>query len=736
MLLRCVPLHAAVTFSDLMCLSFIAPQEEITMHRSVLFPILTALLLHATAAAQVWEQLDTPSGGSIDALARSGKSIIALQTFGGVYRSEDEGASWNFLTDALSTTAVFDMTSSPTGVLYVIGFQKLAISSDRGATWQSKRLQFVPASIDFATNGDLLIGSTGRIMRSANEGESWTEIIPNPAVSYGYNIAVSANGTWFAGAYRSGFYRSTDEGNSWARLDGSMTNSDVYSVSALPQSTIIVGLGNTAWWSPDDGQNWERVADLDSVNTFGIVAGNDGAWYAATTRGLAISTNSGRSWSKRSTFSRLFGLLPTAFGILVAADGTLQTSIDAGANWWPSSDGMYPPTWTSLVVPNGESSLLVGGTETGGLYVSENNGGTWNVAQTGLPYGFSVRDISAASTDRIAVLTDNTHLITSDNGPGKWDVKALPSTGAQIQAISARNDGGILLGDGNGSVYRSLDWGATWQFSGRIELPASNVNIMVLRQDVFASGRPVYAATDRGLFRSDNDGTSWSEITPGGIRQPVMDIAVTPGASQPVRSVIAAREYEVFRSTDKGASWTSIVKTGSQEPILDILLTREGHVVCLTASSMYAWRMETETVSSKPVPAEALVIAGKDLGGRYYTATRLNGLYRTLVDILDVDDPAPTASTMTLHLTPNPFGPASNSAVASPVLHYSIAERAHVTVMVFDAAGRCVFLRDAGVRSPGEHQELIDLHGASAGVYTIALASEAGIRSIQAVVLR
>ncbi|MCZ7557375.1 MAG: hypothetical protein M5R41_13325 [Bacteroidia bacterium] len=706
------------------------------MHRSLPLLILFALLISPTATAQVWEQLETPSGGSIDALARSGNSIIALQTFGGVYRSEDEGASWNFLTDALSTTAVFDMTSSPSGVLYVIGFQKLAISSDRGATWQSKRLQFVPASMDFATNGDLLIGSTGRIMRSSDEGENWTEIIPNPAVTYGYNVAVSANGTWFAGAYRSGFYRSTDEGATWTRLDGTMTNSDVYSVSALPQSTIIVGLGNTAWWSPDDGQNWERVVDLDSVNTFGIVAGNDGAWYAATTRGLAVSTNSGRSWSKRTTFGRLFGLLPTAFGILIAADGTLQTSIDAGANWWPSSDGMYPPTWTSLVVPNGESSLLVGGTETGGLYVSENNGGTWKVAQTGLPYGFTVLDISAASTDRIAVLTDNSYLITSDNGPAKWDVKALPNTGAQIQAISARNDGGILLGDGIGSVYRSLDWGATWQYSGRIELPASNVNIMVLRQDVFASGRPVYAATDRGLFRSDNDGTSWSEITPGGVRQPVMDIAVTPGASQPVRSVIAAREYEVFRSTDKGASWTSIIKTGSQEPILDILLTREGHVVCLTGTSMYAWRMDTESVSSKPVPEEALVIAGKDLGGRYYAATRLNGVYRTLVDILDVARLAPAAAITALQLTPNPFGPASTSAATSPVLHYTVAERTRVTVMVFDAAGRRVFLRDAGERFPGEHLEPIDLQGASAGSYTIAVATEAGMRSVQAILLR
>jgi photosystem II stability/assembly factor-like uncharacterized protein len=706
------------------------------MNRSILLTILITAFLCATATAQVWEQLATPSGGSIDALARSGKSIVALQTFGGVYRSEDEGESWTFLTDALSTTAVFDMTASSSGVLYVIGYQKLAISSDRGATWQSKRLQFVPASIDFAVNGDLLVGSTGRIMRSADEGENWTEIIPNPAVTYGYNVAVSASGTWFAGAYRSGLYRSTDEGVTWTRLDGTMTNSDVYSVSALPQSTIIVGLGNTAWWSPDDGQNWERVADLDSVNTFGIVAGNDGAWYAATTRGLAMSTNSGRSWSKRSTFRRVFGLLPTAFGVLVAADGTLQTTIDAGANWWKSSDGMYPPIWTALVVPNGESSLLVGGTETGGLYVSENNGGTWSIAETGLPYGYTVRDISAASTDRIAVLTDNAFLITSDNGPSLWSVKALPSTGTQIQAISARNDGGIIVGDGIGGVQRSYDWGATWEFAGRIELPASNVNILVLRQDMFASGRPLYAATDRGLFRSDNDGTSWSEITPGGIRQPVMDIAVTPGASQPVRSVIAAREYEVFRSTDKGASWTSIIKTGSQEPILDILLTREGHVVCLTGSSMYAWRMDTESVSTKPVPDEALVIAGKDLGGRYYAGTRLNGIHRTLVDILDVRVPEAPPAVAAMQLTPMPFGPASTSGTVVPILRYTLDSAVRVTVMVFDAAGRRVFLRDAGMRYKGEHQEHIDLTAAPAGAYTIALATDAGIRSIRAILLR
>ncbi len=707
------------------------------MNRSILFFLIIAAALHTTSPAQVWDQLGTPTGGSIDAMASVGRSIIALQTFGGVYRSDNNGESWQFVTDALSGTAVFDMAASPAGVLYVIGYQKLAISSDVGATWKTKRLQFVPTSIDFTANGDLLVGSPGRILRSSDEGENWTDIIPNPAVTYGYNVAVSAGGIWFAGGYRSGLYRSSDEGANWDRLDGSMTNMDVYSVTALAPSVVIVGLGNTAWRSSDDGLTWEHLTSLDSVNTFGIVAGNDGAFYASTTRGLAISTDQGRSWKKSSNQGRVFGLHATDFGILAAVDGNLKTSIDAGANWWPASDGMHVPNWTTLVTPNGESSLIIGGTEVGGLYFSDDNGGSWRIAPTELLYGYSVLDISAPSNDRIAVITDNLYLLTCNNGPSAWSVKNLPSTGAQIQAVSARNDGTILLGDGQGGVYRSHDWGDNWNFAGRIELPGSNVNIIAMRQDVFASNLPLYAATDRGLFRSDNDGNGWGEITPGGIRQAVVDLAVTPGASQPVRSVIAALENEVFRSTDRGASWESIIKTSAQEPVFDIFLTREGHVVCLAGETMYAWRMDTRSISTKPLPSETVAMTGKDLGGRYYAATRLRGLYRTRVDILGVGrNEAPAAGIRSMHVSPTPFGSAAGGGNSNPVLHYILERPSSVTVAAFDAAGRRLFMQDLGTHAQGPHQAAIDFGSAPAGMYTIVLMTDAGMSSCSTVRLQ
>ncbi len=736
--LRIPPL--CVTDCLLMCLSFssrYSEHSEVIMRRTILITLFTVVSFQLQIQAQVWEQLDSPSGGSIDAMTRVDRSIVAIQTFGGVYRTENDGEEWHFLTDALSSMAIFDMASSPAGVLYVIGFQGLAISGDKGTTWETKRLPFIPASIAFTQSGDLLVGASGSIMRSSDDGENWVDIIPNPAVSRGYNVAVSESGTWFAGAYRSGFYRSTNEGASWDRLDGGMSNSDVYSVSALSASLVIVGLSSSAWSSVDDGLTWNRISALDSVNTFGIVSGNDGALYASTTGGLAISTDNGVSWLKTNYFRRVFGIVPSAFGILVAADGKLQTSIDAGANWWPASEGMKVPIFTGVLAVNGESSLLLAGTEAGGLYVSTNNGNAWSTADVDVPYGYTVRDISAPSTDRIAVLTDDLYLLTCENGPADWSVKALPSTTAQLQALNARNDGVMHLGNAVGSVFRSDNWGDTWAEVGQIELPGSPVNIFALRQDVLRPNRPLYAATDRGLFRSDNDGASWSEVTPGGIRRAVVEIAVTPGASQPVRVVVAALENEVFRSSDAGVTWQSIITTSTQQPVLDMFITREGHVVCLAGNVLYAWNSDTGLLHSYTLPGETTAVTGKDLGGRYYAATRLRGLYRTQVDILGIGQVnPPTAAVLEMHIAPTPFGASVSGGTADPVLHFTLDRRSTVTLAVFDVAGRLVTERDLGIREAGMHMTVPVLPDMPSGAYRFVLLTERRMRSCVSLHLR
>jgi photosystem II stability/assembly factor-like uncharacterized protein len=707
------------------------------MTRCILFFLLLIFPAQLYTQSQLWEQLPAPSGGNIDVLLRVDKSIIAVQSFGGVYRSDNEGEEWQFLTDALSNMAVFDMIASPDQILYVIGFQGLAISRDKGRTWTLKRQQFIPSSTAFAADGSLLVGTSGRIMRSTDEGDNWTEILPDPVVTYGYKVAVTESDIWLAGAIRSGLYRSVDKGGTWSRLDGIMTNNDVISVSAMSQSVVLAGLYNSTWRSSDDGASWQAVADLDSVNVFGIVEGMDAAWYAATSRGMYVSTDQGLRWSRQPVFRRVFGLAPTAFGILAAVDGQLRTSIDAGANWWLSSDGMRVPNWNALVIPNGESSLLLGGTNSGGLYYSDDNGNSWVTADTELPYGYSVIDISAPSTDRIAVLTDNMFLLTCEQGPSAWTLHALPSTGSQIQALSARNDGGILIGDARGVVYRSVDWGNSWTEAGKIEIPGSTVNIIAMRQDVLAVSRPLYAATDRGLFRSDNDGAGWIEITPGGIRRAVVDVAVTPGASQPIRAVVAAHEHEVFRSTDRGVTWQSILVTNANMPVQRLLLTREGNVLCLTTHSLLGWRMDSGASTSYTIPEDVTALAGKDLGGRYYTATRIHGVFRTAVDILGtgrLNEPPHPVSALSIY--PMPFGAGHASGVTEPVLEFSLSEASHITLVVFDAAGRMLYSRALGYREAGTHYSALAIPDLPGGAIQVVLIGDGGTISRRVLHLR
>lgn len=674
--------------------------------------------------AQEWENLNSPGGGVIDGMVRRPTGdLVAVQQFGGVYRSEHEAAVWSFASEALSGMAVFDVACSPAGVLHVIGFQGLAQSSDGGATWTQRRLQFIPSSIAYAANGDVLLGAPGRIMRSSNAGEDWAEIIPDPQVTYSYRMAISDAGTWIAGGYRSGLHRSTSEGADWQRVDGGLVNEDVMSVSAPRAGLLIVGVGNAAYRSVDDGVNWSRVAGLDTMNTYGVLRGGDDALYAACSAGLFVSIDGGASFARAAVVGDVTAMAPTATGMAVAAGGRVHRLFAAGTVLLPGDAGLQLPGLRKVLAVTGESSMLLAGSEDGAVYVSTDNGNNWEAIAVDVPYGYSVVDIAAPSADRVAVLTADRRIILRDDATQPWRSVATPSSTQQFQCIHARNDGTIFVGDGQGRLFVSRDWGNSWQLQSTLTIGTNAVSIIALRQDVLRSGMPLFAATDRGMLRSNNDGQSWDDITPNGLRVPFVLLAATQGASAPGRPLLAATETRLYRSTDAGANWTELLATSAGEPIRDMFMTRGGDVVSLVGDRLHTWLWNGGNPLSdyRSAPENVLAIGGVDLTGRVYASTLLRGLYRTRVGILADERMDVMPASFHLRL-------ASTAVRAGEDIRFELSLPAAATTRctLYDLRGREVARRELGTLIPASHRLALHTSGLPPGVYLLRVAGSVG----------
>ncbi len=194
------------------------------------------------------------AGGRVQALAVDGGTIYAGAADGGVWRSDDRGATWTPLTDDLPTTSsgALAVDRSTHDVWYGTGEASTAfenylgsgiyVSSDRGDTWHrvgGRQLNgTLVSAIAFDGIGHVYASTSKGVYRRSTGGplsDRWSRVLaPGTAGPYGMRFAndvqvrpgtggreVVASLGWRSGPTDyAGFYRSTDFGKrgTWKRV--------------------------------------------------------------------------------------------------------------------------------------------------------------------------------------------------------------------------------------------------------------------------------------------------------------------------------------------------------------------------------------------------------------------------------------------------------------------------------------------------------------------------------------
>ena len=149
--------------------------------------------------------------------------------------------------------------------------------------------------------------------------------------------------------------------------------------------------------------------------------------------------------------------------------------------------------------------------------------------------------------------TDSTHLLLgtdsgllrSRNGGLDWTIEASSILVGAVFAVVFGEDGRRALASTGVALFRTED-GVAWR---GIATPPDSAPARALAT---AGPRSVYLAGWRGLYRSDDWGTAWVDVSAGLPDEPVSAVVPVPGSQDTVHAVTGG---QVWTSLDAGLTW-------------------------------------------------------------------------------------------------------------------------------------------------------------------------------------
>ncbi len=248
--------------------------------------------------------------------------------------------------------------------------------------------------------------------------------------------------------------------------------------------------------------------------------------------------------------------------VAVANDGHVYTSANEGASWNSNS---IPGAFLTSVASSVDGSKLVAG-NFGLLYLSSNNGSTWNPATSPSLEWFSV----ASSTDgsHLAGVADFYVPFTSPDQGSTWVSNNLPRSSWVSVASSADGSGLIAFGiTGDlypgGGLYTSADGGTTWvsnhlatsSWSRASVASSADGSTLVVASASLTDQSGPFGAAPGSVYVSLNAGATWQQST---APTEYWDcVACSSDGSVIVAASYGSPGAGIYTSRDFGATWTS-----------------------------------------------------------------------------------------------------------------------------------------------------------------------------------
>lgn len=605
----------------------------------ILIPLLLALCLGSVSAAAgdlAWRERGWGGGGRFTAVAVDPfdpSVVYAGSDVAGLYVSKDKGLSFTLRGAELDGFAVSCVAPDPEtrSRVLVLTDAGLYLSKDQGMT-----LSRISAKVRYRAR----FSGSGLIVRHAGAWHVGTDI------DGVFRMEEAPDGSWkekplfglqgkkvnSLAVFKGRLHAATDEGvyahdgEIWKHAsDGlSATRRNIVDMAAHPSGKLYAVERETGLYSSDDpSRGWVRrgpsPASLPShtgprsfkavavspVNPNLVYLGTDPTGWPHL---LLRSQDGGIGWTLVKRFS-LTGPhenwakdLESVEQLAFAPDGreayladwwNLWRSVDEGASWLQTHQGLQNTVVNDIQVRPGDPAVMYAAADDNGLMATTDGGRSWHRRSRGLPDGHAAAvRISPRNPDRVYLLMNpwdtqdsgsekNFHLFRSEDAGETWTSLRFKDKARKLDkswadgrstnlAIDPADDGVVYVGNNGYGVYRV-------EAPGRSSGPEQSVNARnvsaslptpyvkgagAVQPDPRDRAVLVVATQEGGIFRTEDSGATW-KLT-GGAKTFVFGMARDPG--NPDMLYAAASDKRVLKSSDAGRTWQWLTLPGERPP--------------------------------------------------------------------------------------------------------------------------------------------------------------------------
>ena len=213
-------------------------------------------------------------GRQVLSLALSGETVFA-GTDDGIFSRGPEATAWSCLPMMLdgreAHPRVTDLLALPAGRLLAATTQGLIRSSDEGLTWTQPEAGRGRPVFSLAASHDdsgLVVAATeSGFLRSKDGGATWDLLSSNlPGVTPHALVIMPSNDRILLATTTAGLFRSSNQGVTWRRVTGGIPRSDLTGIAVSPDGHTIYA-SDFDWGgifrSTDGGVKWERMSTGD-----------------------------------------------------------------------------------------------------------------------------------------------------------------------------------------------------------------------------------------------------------------------------------------------------------------------------------------------------------------------------------------------------------------------------------------------------------------------------------------
>lgn len=460
------------------------------------------------------------STGIFDREAANSDSATNQPGGEGVAKSTDGGQTWSPINNGLQNLYVGTLFMHPENPnILVAGTGNNAyydgggvyLTTNGGTSWRAVLLNENINAVEFALSDPNIVyaGSAGAVYRSSNRGQVWRKVSNSeegwgsPGVRAGFPIDFQVDprdpNRIFANNYGGGNFLSANGGQNWTVASDGYTGAQVRAIAVDPtdQATIYAAARSGFFASTDGGNSWIgrntppafnlewNAVAVDPSNPQHILASNN--WDPI----ILNSDNGGRTW--KWTGDRLKEGM--AWRVIVFAPSDSRT-IYAGSSAFYSA-GVFDNRMPAA-----------------GVYVSHDGGSNWIAANDVLTSHANVIDLTVDPADSqiVYAATGNSGILKSTDGGQNWRKMNRADSQAIIFSVQVNpfDPNIVFMGLGQKGLYRSDDKGQTWQLS--IEGMPLETSISDIEFDP-QNPQLMYASDHiSGIYRSDNGGKTWRQI--------------------------------------------------------------------------------------------------------------------------------------------------------------------------------------------------------------------------------